>query len=88
MHSSHPKREISTKEWVKLELLWNGCLEISRTKFFSFVDFKRHTKLNLRAVGKMYYICALLENARTCLYGNIVSSFFELSPPTLDEYFW
>ena len=58
------------------------------TKFFSFVDFKRQTKLNLSAVGKMYYICALLENARTCLYGNIVSSLFELLPPTLDEYFW
>ena len=57
-------------------------------KVFSFVEFKRQAKLNLSAVGKVYYICALLENARTCLYGNIVSSFFELSPPTLGEYFW
>ena len=45
------------------------------TKFFSFVDFKRQTKLNLSTVGKMSYICNLLENARTCLYGNIVHPF-------------
>ena len=46
------------------------------TKFFSFVDFKRQMKINLSAVGKMFFICALLENARTCLYGNIVSYLF------------
>ena len=31
-------------------------------------------KLNLSAIGKMYIVSALLENARTCLYGNIVST--------------
>ena len=29
-------------------------------------------KFNSSAVGKMYFICALLENARTCLYGFII----------------
>ena len=58
------------------------------TKYFSFVDFKRQMKINLSAVGKMYFICALLENARTCLYGNIVSTSFALPPPSLVEYFW
>jgi hypothetical protein len=38
-------------------------------------------------IGKMYVICALLENARTCLYGNIVSTFSALQPPALFEYF-
>ena len=45
-------------------------------------------KINLSAVGKMYVVCALLENAHTCLYGNLVSSKFELQPPSLCEYFW
>ena len=45
-------------------------------------------KLNLSAIGKMYIFSALLENARTCLYGNIVSTTFELEPPTLEQYFW
>ena len=58
------------------------------TKYFSFIDFKRHMKVNLSAVAKMYLVSALLENARTCLYGNIVSKTFDLQPPTLDQYFW
>ena len=58
------------------------------TKYFSFIDFKRQMKLNLSAIGKMYIVSALLENARTCLYGNIVSTTFELEPPRLEQYFW
>ena len=58
------------------------------TKYFSFVDFKHQMKINLSAIGKMYIVCALLENARTCLYGNIVSTYFELPSPSLQRYFW
>ena len=35
----------------------------------------------------MYIVCALLRNAITCLYGNQTSEFFDLEPPTLEEYF-
>ena len=48
------------------------------TKYFSFVDFRRQMKVNLSAVGKMYFVSTLLENAHTCLYGNIVSKAFQL----------
>ena len=41
------------------------------TKWWAFTDFKKNLKLNLSSVGKMYLICALLTNAKTCLYGNI-----------------
>lgn len=58
------------------------------TKYFSFVDFKRQMKVNLSPVGKMYFVSALLENAHTCLYGNIVSQAFQLEPPSLQQYFW
>lgn len=57
------------------------------SNFFKFIDFKKQLKVGLSAVGKMYLVCALLENARTCLYGNIVSEFFDVTPPTLQEYF-
>lgn len=57
------------------------------TTFFKFIDFKKQMKIGLSPVGKLYVVCALLENARTCLYGNIVSSFFNLDPPTIHEYF-
>ena len=36
--------------------------------YFLFVDFKKSLKIGLRAIGKMYVVCALLTNARTCLY--------------------
>ena len=58
------------------------------TNYFKFIDFKRQMKLNLSAVGKMYVVCALLENAHTCLYSNLVSEKFDLQPPSLQEYFW
>ena len=33
----------------------------------------------LSSVGKMYLVCALLTNARACLYRNETSSFFGLA---------
>ena len=52
--------------------------------YFKFMDFK---KIGLSQVGKMYIVAAILRNALTCLYGNETSQFFELDPPSLDEYF-
>ncbi|CAB4017499.1 Hypothetical predicted protein [Paramuricea clavata] len=58
------------------------------TKYFSFLDFKRQMKLHLSPVGKIYTVAALLQNAHTCLYENIVSHFFYLKSPSIHEYFW
>lgn len=44
-------------------------------------------KTGLMSVGKLYVVCALLRKALTCLYGNKTSRYFNLSPPTLEEYF-
>lgn len=56
-------------------------------QYFKFMDFKKNLKIGLSSIGKLYVVCALLRNALTCLYGNSTSSFFELDPPTLEEYF-
>ena len=56
-------------------------------EYFKFMDFKKNFKIGLSSIGKLYVVCALLRNALTCLYGNSTSSFFELDPPTLEEYF-
>ena len=58
------------------------------SKFFSFLDFKRNLKIGLSPVGKMYIVCSLLTNSRTCLYGSMSSSYFDLAPPTIQEYFF
>ena len=54
---------------------------------FKFLDFKKNLKIGLSSVGKMYVVSALLRNAITCLYGNTTSSFFDLDPPNIYDYF-
>ena len=55
--------------------------------YLKFVDFKKNLKVQLSAVGKMYMVCALLHNARCCLYGSMTSQYFGISPPNIHEYF-
>lgn len=55
--------------------------------YFKFLDFKKNLKIGLNAVGKMYVTCALMQNARSILYGSATSEYFGLNPPTLEEYF-
>ena len=54
--------------------------------YFKFLDFKKNLKLELSAVGKMYIVCALLHNVRTCLYNNTTSTFFGIDPPDVQSY--
>jgi len=63
-------------EWIFKEII----------NYFKFMDFKKNLKIKLSAVGKMYIVCALLQNFRTCLYGNQVTHFFDCKPPSLNEY--
>ena len=55
--------------------------------YFKFLDFKKNLKICLSAFSKMYISCALMHNARVCLYGSTTSEFFQISPPTIQEYF-
>ena len=55
--------------------------------YFKFLDFNKDLKIGLSSVGKMYIVCALLRNARTILYGNTISQYFDISPPMLGTYF-
>ena len=57
------------------------------TTYFAFLNFKPNLKIALSPVGKIYSVCALFRNALTCLPGSTTSSFFELTPPTIQEYF-
>ena len=55
--------------------------------YFKFIDFKKNLKIGLSNIGKLYIVCAVLQNALTCLYGNLTSEFFDLQSPTLQDYF-
>ena len=47
---------------VRVSVEW---LSGNITNHFKFVNFEKQMKINLSAVGKMYVVCALLENAHT-----------------------
>lgn len=54
---------------------------------FPFLDFRKNLKLLLSPIGKYYTVAALLVNAHTTLYGCKTSSYFDMQPPSLEEYF-
>jgi hypothetical protein len=53
---------------------------------FAFVDYKKNQKLFLQPVAKYYLVASLLSNCHTCLYGSVTSEYFNLPPPSLEEY--
>ena len=67
---------------VSVEWVFGGIIN-----YYKFLDFRKNEKIQLSAVGKMYIVCALLLNARSCFYGNSASSFFDCNPPSIQEYF-
>ena len=69
---------------VKIEVEWVFEDIINN---FAFLDFKKKLKVQLSAVGKMYIVCTLMQNARSCLYGSSTSDYFGIKPLTIYEYF-
>ena len=55
--------------------------------YFQCLDFKKNLKIGLSQVCKMYIVCSIMQNALTCLYGNGTSQFFDLDPPSVEDYF-
>ena len=55
--------------------------------FVKFIDLKKNLKIGLSNVGKIYIVCALSQNALTCLYGNLTSEYFDCHPQALEDYF-
>ena len=74
-----------------LQQIFNASMSSVRTivewvfgdivNYFSFMDFRKNLKIGLSAIGKMYIVCALLTNARTCFYSSTTSNFFNLPLP-------
>ena len=56
------------------------------TQQFSFLQHKENLKIGLQPVAQYYVVATILFNCFTCLYGNQVSKFFNVDPPSLEEY--
>lgn len=57
------------------------------SQLFAFVDFSKNQRVGLQPVGVIYRVAVLLTNAHSCLYGSGTSTFFDVQPPTIEEYF-
>ena len=55
-------------------------------QYFSYLDFKKNQKVLLQPIGKYYLVGAILTNCHTCLDGSQTSTFFSVSPPSLETY--
>ena len=55
-------------------------------QYFAFLDFKNNNKVLLQPVGKYFVVASLLINCHTCLYGSLTSTYFDVSPPSLETY--
>ena len=67
---------------VSVEWIFGGILD-----YFKFLIFKKRLNLQLSTVGKMHIISALMQNARTCMYGNETTSYFDLKSVAIEDYF-
>ena len=65
LHQHEFNKSISSAR-VSVELVFNDIINC-----FKFLDFKKNLKVGLSAVGKMYIVCALMQNAYTILYGSV-----------------
>ena len=59
-------------EWIFADII----------NYFKFLDFKKNLKIGLSQVGKMYVVCAILQNSLTILYSNSTAKYFGVDPPT------
>ncbi|CAC5423121.1 unnamed protein product [Mytilus coruscus] len=53
---------------------------------FAFLDYKKNLKLYLQPVGKYYLVGSILVNCHTCLYGSETGHYFDIDPPSLENY--
>lgn len=54
---------------------------------FAFVDLKKNQKLLVQDLESIYKTAVILTNCHTCLYSNQTAYYFNVEPPTLEQYF-
>lgn len=62
------------------------CLFKDVILYWTTVDLKRKRSMNEGAVGTMNISSVFLTNIRRFIYPNHLSKYFEVDPPSLEEY--
>ena len=65
-----------TVEWIVKELKMH----------FATVDFEKKMKIFNSPIGMLYSSAMLLLNFKNCFYPNQISRYFDVAPPSLQEY--
>ena len=73
-------REMSS---VRIAVEW-GFGQIAL--LWPWLDFTRHMQVLLVPVGFYFSVANILTNCYTTLYGSQTADYFELSPPSLEQY--
>ncbi|KAI7854300.1 hypothetical protein BDC45DRAFT_569405 [Circinella umbellata] len=61
--------------------------EFGRTvNLFTFLDYHNNQKAWLSPVGAYYFVGVLFRNIKICLGGGQACKYFDVRPPTIDEY--
>lgn len=80
----HQQEFNNTMKVLRVSVEWGFQKVIS---LFAFVDFRKNQKLLLQDLQSMYKVAVLLTNCHTCLYGSQSATYFDVVPPSINEYF-
>lgn len=93
---SQYKRDIEGEDLSHDEKEFNACMSRVRiavewgfnkvVQKFGYLDTYKQLKLWGTPVGPYYEVATLLTNFHTCLYGSQTSTYFQVPPPSLDEF--
>ena len=72
-----------TLKRVRIGVEWAFGKVVSNNKY---IDYYKGMSIKLQPVAKMYRVAILFANVHTCLYGSQSSLYFNILPPTLEEY--
>ena len=69
---------------IRVGVEWSFGKIVTRNKY---VSFGKSMQIQGSPVSQYYHVAVLLANAHTCLYGCLQTTYFDLAPPTLNDYF-
>ena len=81
-----PDQEEYNKAMSQVRIVVEWLIGEIKTNF-KFASLKSQMKIGLSAAGETYFVCGLVQNTQTCLYGNKVSEYFIIDTPELEQYF-
>ena len=55
-------------------------------RYWPRMDHKRSLRVGQDPVGNLYLVAMLLTNIRNCVYSNLISQYFQIQPPSFEEY--